>query len=279
MHTQYVRDLAWVINSPSLITHHSQPDIPLLDPASVNAEHLAQFLKARWNHRVGFYFEALIEYWLVHVRGFELIDRRHRIKRDKQVIGELDFLFRDDVGLVHHWETAVKFYLHFPHENHTGSHYVGPNARDTFEKKLTRMLTHQLPMSEQLDLPIDVKVPFLKGRIFYHPEEELGSMPKHLAHKHLRATWLHQHELHKLAHLWPHANFAIQQKPHWLAEELGPVGDPQLLTPDEAYNHLVTHFKTSTYPQLLSVLEEHKETHQETTRCFIVHDNWPESAE
>ena len=79
-----VRDLAWVMNSPGLLTEFgnnmTMPIVSDVDCNNLYQQHhawllqqnndpseLKQWLKLRESHRLGYYFESLIEYWLQHV--------------------------------------------------------------------------------------------------------------------------------------------------------------------------------------------------------------------
>ena len=129
---QFRRDLLWVINSPRLLL-----DTPLtkLDEGQIDSDSLAKTIGEKPSHRVGYYFEALFLHWLTCIRRQELIAHRLQLQdATGRTTGELDFLVRDDLGQLCHWETAVKFYLHFPNE-HRSHHicllYTSPSPRDS----------------------------------------------------------------------------------------------------------------------------------------------------
>lgn len=68
----------------------------------------------------------------------------------KQTIGELDFIVRDlkrDAYI--HLELGVKFYLAY--KTAYGWKFPGPNDRDNWPKKLARLQTHQLRLSERAE--------------------------------------------------------------------------------------------------------------------------------
>ena len=169
--TRQAYDLAWAVNSPSLLSSHEiAPEHPRIDLNDINASHLSAFLATGRIDRVGRYFERLISYWLHHVRQVKVIAESLPIRQHKRTIGEIDFLFYDESQRLTHMEIAVKFYLFRPDHVAFGSHYLGPNATDTLDRKVDRLLHHQLPRSETLYPEIEIRQPFLKGRIFYHPK-------------------------------------------------------------------------------------------------------------
>ena len=156
-----VRDLMWVANSPSLLavsgdmtptgTHNElfgvAIDQPSLNQSAINADHLQDFLAKNPHNTVGRYFESLVYYWIKYIRGLEILVCNEQIKRAGRTIGEIDLIFRDEQDRFVHWETAVKFFLHFPQPHSFSSDYVGPNARDNLDRKIHHLFGHQLKQS------------------------------------------------------------------------------------------------------------------------------------
>lgn len=269
-----LRDLDWAVKSPLLMSEG--PVLEDLDLCQVDPAHLAAFLNAVTSRRVGRYFERLILYWLQHVRAARIVAESLPIRDHQRTLGEIDFLFYDEREQFTHWETAVKFYLHYPRENASGSHYIGPNAADTFERKTARLLEQQLPLSETHFPEVAVRQAFVKGRIFYHPH--LGPptyQPQHLAPDHLRGIWIRASELASLQEPGE-AKYRILQKPFWLAE--GTVGDPDtgvFLLPD-LEQLLAKHFADFSYPVLISRLADPRQPLLKPTHIFVVSESWPE---
>ena len=210
-----VRDLAWCLQSPSLLAHQALPD-QVADPArygrlfSALEQHLrdlerdptelVDFLLRNPTRRVGRYFEQLIEYALTHA-DCTLIATNHQIHHGKRVIGELDYVFNHHSELIH-WETALKFYLQHT-DGQALTDFVGPNAADNLGLKLGRILDHQLPMGQH---PATVSIPDLDGRtvssrayvrgyLFYRePDMVAPSYPSPISPEHLRGWWRHAGE-------------------------------------------------------------------------------------
>ena len=286
MTSQIARDLRWVVESPSLI------DIPirsvpvrrlsapkgLLEDGELHA--VAENLPS---HRVGRYFEQLILHWLSAIRRCDEIRYGVQVKDKNRTLGEIDFMFTDESGIRTHWETAVKFYLHFPQANSSGSHFIGPNAADNFEKKMRRMLGHQLSMSERLPevplLPeVTLREPFVKGRIFYHPDfDPPESLPTHLSRDHLRNTWIRRSELDWLSDTGADHKFCVLRKPYWLADDVRELADPDVQSAASMKDHLVDHSRETNRPVLISRLEQNENHFSEIDRMFVVSDHWPEN--
>ncbi len=278
--SQTLRDLRWAIASPSLLKPGSEEVATALwEEERLDPEHFAAHFAEPPSHRVGYYFESLIGYWLEHIRKVEMLANGLQIQDEERTLGELDFVFRDEGGSVIHWETAVKFYLYSPGEAALGSHFIGPNAGDTFERKTRRIFEHQLPLSQQHnDSEITIRQAFVKGRIFYPPDRSRSpELPPRLSEDHLRGTWIRAADVAWLAS--GEADFArILMKPYWLARErrggeLADVG-----TVAEVQETLNEHFSTRSEPVLLCLLRQEEDEFLETERVFVVGDAWPQTS-
>lgn len=276
---QELQDLVWAINSPSLIHHPTNgltPSWTMCDATNVNHEELREWCATRRQHRVGLYFEDLVHFYLQCVRGFEIVERGLQIQESGRTVGELDFLYRDHDGVLCHCETAVKFFLHTYESNHSGSHFIGPNSADNFERKTRRLLEHQLPLSETRFPDVARREAFVKGRIFYHPQQPAPTvLPDLLASDHLKGSWIRESELDLLRAAGTETRYRVARKPHWLAPDEAEFVDDSLQTVDEIRNDLRSHFATRRTPQLINVLSAGKERWQESDRVFVVCDQWP----
>lgn len=94
---------------------------------------------------LGVWYEQL---WLKLVDyhpNLELMTYNTQIIERNKTIGAIDLLIADHRHqCVRHIELAVKFYIYFQLAQQW--QWVGPNLKDSFTYKLSRMLTHQLPM-------------------------------------------------------------------------------------------------------------------------------------
>lgn len=267
--SQAVADLQWAINSPSLLDSFTSSLMTgcCLDLFSVDGRRLMGFLEQNPTRRVGRHFEQLVGFYLQHVLKCEVVACQQPIVADGRTIGEIDFLYRDPTGLLTHLEVAVKFYLHLPDTSHGGSHFVGPNAADTFERKTQRLFDHQLPLSETYFPEVDRRAVLMKGRIYYHPSEPAPEpVPGGMSACHLRGTWIRACELERLPSR-SRVKWCILQKPHWLT-----VGTDDTLLGIETFKaHVQKHFAESESPLHCAALVGGRE--QE--RIFIVAEDWP----
>lgn len=276
---QVLRDLNWAVTSASLISAGpataEQPQT--LDLSAINVSHLQTFMAPYAKFRIGTYFEGLVSYWLEHIRGLKILARHQQIFDGNQTIGEIDFLFEDEAGVVTHWEIAVKFYLYDPGENPTDSHFVGPNVKDTLEKKMRRLFGFQLPLSQTHFPEVTHRQAFVKGMIFYHPDHSVPTqLPEKLSPTHLRGSWLHLAELSRLTAQHGDLQFLIREKPDWLSETRCSNSDDRLLSFQKLQQQLETHFQHNHRPILISALKCQQSVCSEVDRVFIVSESWPQ---
>lgn len=210
----FVRDLAFALACPDVLTHWVSPNANLVSPEirvhqsdfwqrqyAIYAERLHQldtttayqdltrYLMSRPSpYRLGFHFEGLIHFWLedgyqLNLHPYEVVAHNVQLYNGAQTTGELDFILRNqETDEIEHWELAVKFYLGSP--PYDFAHWVGINSRDTLERKLTHMQTKPF-RSVWVDLDfyekvkIDKRYVVMKGR-FFQPKAAQGRRPEWL---------------------------------------------------------------------------------------------------
>lgn len=159
-----------------------------------------------------------------------------------------------------------------------GSHFIGPNAGDTFERKRDKLFGRQLPLSESVFPEVTRRFAFVKGRIFYHPKQPLPEvLPDGMASDHLRGIWLRISELEMLEGIA--GRFCLLEKPHWLAPEVLAILETNLLEFGELKARLDIQFSGDERPVLLCGLALEAECWRETARIFVVGDDWPRLAD
>lgn len=262
---QGARDLCWAINTASLVDGDGVAPTPAISFDAIDQAHLASFLSEQGSvHRVGRYFEQLIHYWLAHVRQVEVVATGLQLKDGKITVGEIDFLYRDEQGALTHCEASVKYFLCAP--GTSPSEFPGPNARDNFEAKSTKLFEKQLPASEGRIDGIRSRHGLVKGLIFYRDGEPDVERPVRLAQDHQRGRWLRADELSTLRA--SEGVFAIATKPHWLAPQV----DAELMEPDVMVARLKDHFMGPAHPVMVS---ERDRFGSEVARLCVVPGPWP----
>jgi len=223
MEADPLRDLEWVMRSPSLVLDHLGEFSTVTDTecAQLSAAGygrfsellhrpgpLIDFLAAHpRSGRLGNYFESLILFWLRELVKVPRIEQGIPVRvPGGKTLGELDFLWEPQGSArVQHWEAAVKFYMCIassPQEALRADSFVGQALLDRLDLKIQHSLEQQLPLARNAitrevlqarGWPESVESRlFMKGRLFYPLEwswrEVVG--PREVSPRHLRGWWL-----------------------------------------------------------------------------------------
>lgn len=294
-----VRDLAWVLLSPPLL---SSLPWPQRHPLSASQWGRAPGLLADWLtrldqdpgglldwlaqssvRRLGLYYERLWQFALHAAPGIELLAANLPIRQNGQTLGELDLLLRDEEG-VHHLELAIKLYLGPQQQSGAElAHWIGPGSHDRLDIKLDHLSQHQLPMSArgearpalaELDLDDAQAALWLGGYLFY-PWPKTCVPPAGANPQHLTGRWLYRRD-------WP--AFAAQNsdgcwqplpRAAWLAPAR--IGRAELWSAESLHDWLHA-LQPQAKAQLLVRLQHGpQDDWQELERVFLVSDDWPAS--
>lgn len=227
-----VRDLAWVISSPPLVsgsfnnTHWwDQTDcltefracLPALLELDKQPSPLVEHIESLKPGRLGLRFEALIAYWLGISPNFTLLAKNLQVIIEGHTYGEVDFLIQNTASQeVIHLEVALKFYLGTTPYNDP-YRWFGTNTQDQLGKKVDHLKSQQTQIYKQhtkffndLGFTIDKQHCLLKGRLFYPPS--INTSPQGVALNHLKGYWIQAPEVVDSDRL-----YSIE-KPLWLAE-------------------------------------------------------------
>jgi len=275
---QLLADLNWILTCPSLCNDERVLELTdLVKPEpGLNLSPVKEFLESNAWHRVGYYFESFIDALL---RGSEPIHNlRHSIQvfEGKRTLGELDFIFdRNKLpsGLITtHLEVALKYYLYYEPEHASGSHFMGPNATDNFEKKWEKLARKQLPFGREHFPEIEQSVAIVKGQIFYHPaQEKPPHFPEPMNPEHRKGVWIRESELDWFSRFdEKEITGAILPKPFWFGPPLEGISIPALV------QEMRLHFAERHHPLLVSVIKKDRDSVTELERLFVVSDRWPD---
>jgi uncharacterized protein len=294
LHDPAVRDLAWAVASPTLL----DPDFPAYQGKVVSdtwcaralkncrdwllhldqhPQKLHQLIEKRATRRLGYYFETLIEFWLSHASGIQLLAHNLPVKDKLITIGEFDFLLRDPKGKTFHWETAIKFYLQ-DEASFEQLHFIGPGGYDRLDLKLSKIFDRQLQLSHSpaCHVKVDTNMAFVKGMLYYHPSATPTLPPPGISAAHLRGWWV-RHQSDVIPQTSTDSCWIILPRLSWLA--------PAHLPPNVAvmkYSEIVQkvqeNFLARNNALLLAELTQDAAGYwREIARGFVVTTIWPVS--
>jgi hypothetical protein len=216
-----VRELAWVIASPPLVSGSFERNgfvtqwwsdtacwqefkdcLVALRSLDQNPQVLIKHLNTTSSKRLGLRFEALIAFWLQEISpNFTLLAQNIQLNEiagdtRSRTIGEVDFIMKErQSGKVIHLEVAVKFYLGTSPFNDP-YRWFGTNINDQLGKKVAHLQQHQtqllLQHEAQIAFAIDERHCLLKGRLFYPftVSSTRAISPQGVTSHHLRGHYL-----------------------------------------------------------------------------------------
>lgn len=292
-----VRDLAWVIGSPPLLTQPGWPDSgdcrhwlscsqDWLATLDADPAALLGFLAEARDHRLGHAVERLLCFWLSWPDNpcYRLVAHQVAIREDGRTLGELDFVVRSmATGQLEHWEIAVKFFLGIAPGGRLRD-WVGPGLRDRLDLKVARLLTHQLPLARTpraravlAGLPgadgdgLSASRALVKGCLFYPLDADLPSWQPHgTASDHLHGWWATQADfLRRFAETG--LAWSLLPKAHWLTPlTAGEAPDDQRwMSPAE----LIARLSDGSQRAVMAVIG--CRDGREVTRGFVAPAGWP----
>lgn len=236
----WVRALAWSCLGPVLLPSATfRPKHPVDTPHLAFNEQRQQWLakldeddrplRAHLRRhcsspRLGLVFESLWHFFLSSDPDCELIAHNLAVRDGKRTVGEFDIIYyQHSAGRYFHLELAVKFFLyHHSGEANPLSNWLGPNSADRLDRKLDRLLSHQLPLSrtaighrQLIEMGLSGVAPQLHfgGMLFYPPGLTPAPTPA-LHPNHLRGQWQTVSAFTAKEDI---ADWRLLAKPDWLA--------------------------------------------------------------
>ena len=290
----HVRALAWLIAAPGLLDPHA----PQWDGkvASLGADAAAS--ASDWLHaldrapealhahlafqphaRLGRYAEKLMTFYLQHLGVLAAHNVQVRAASN-QTVGEFDFLVWRGGELLH-WEFATKFYLLQSHRRdgvrqEDADYFVGPNLADSLGAKMDKIFKRQLALSAHpaaaplLPRPVAAAQALVRGWLFY-PGGDYPPLPASgVCAAHCRGFWCVPGEVGGAE------RYALLPRLSWLA----PAKMPAAETVDRAGldSQVGALFAADRMPVMVALLRIEDGWALETSRGFIVPDDWRERA-
>ncbi len=154
------------MDTPQVWNHVSTFPYPSYELGKVRLQKVPTDLNLPPNMVLGKRMEQFFKYYVTHFSGEEILAHNEQIIHNKKTIGELDFLLRDqNTRQVTHVELVYKFYLYDPEIAAEDDRWTGPNHRDSLNRKINRLLKHQIPLLHRTET-----LPLLE-RLGVSPEE------------------------------------------------------------------------------------------------------------
>jgi hypothetical protein len=243
----HVRTLAWLLDAPDLLAVDAPcwagrvatlgapaPEVvtwldDLQQPQALAALHAE--LQRQPTARLGRYAEQLLGFYLRWRQ--QLVAANLQVRDDgpaRVTIGEFDFLVRrPDVAAgngLEHWEFATKFYLlqHDPAQDQDGTAadaFVGPNLADSLGRKMRKIMTRQLMLSQHraaalvLPEPVASAQALVRGWLFYAHEMRLPPAMG-IAEDHCRGFWADAGGWQQRYASLPGVQFVLLRRLEWL---------------------------------------------------------------
>ena len=157
------------LNTPPLWRHEllglKQFQHPPKDPVFTGREIPQRHLKENeliLGKKAESFFEAAVK----HSLNYNLLAANVQVHQEKITLGEMDFLLKDKYrGQFLHVELVFKYYVYDPSFDEELARWIGPNRKDTFLQKLSRLKEKQLPLLFKPET-----LPFLSN-LALNPEE------------------------------------------------------------------------------------------------------------
>ncbi len=123
--------------------------LPLLGLKQIQLDEFIKTVYKQVNdkkYRLGHLVEQFVFHDLEQRSDVSLLSKNVQIKREKQTIGELDCILKKGNEVIH-LEIIYKFYLYDESVGYSElEHWIGPNRKDSFIEKITKLKNKQLPL-------------------------------------------------------------------------------------------------------------------------------------
>ena len=146
MENKVLFQFAGFLNTRQIWKENKFPYQPYLLKPVPNAK-LPKTLEFSPSMVLGKRMELFFQYYVTHFSHEEVLAHNEQVIFEKKTLGELDFILKNSIsGEISHVELVYKFYLYVPEIQGDQACWIGPNQRDSFPEKLTRLQNNQFPL-------------------------------------------------------------------------------------------------------------------------------------
>ena len=136
------------IDTPQIFAENAFFEYPLFPTFPEAVEKSLPSLEEPKTKVLGKRMEHFFHYYISHFEDFEVMAHNRQVILNKKTLGELDFLLKNTHSEeILHVELIYKFYLFDPTcGTSEKDHLIGPNKRDSLNRKLERLQKRQFPL-------------------------------------------------------------------------------------------------------------------------------------
>lgn len=135
------------LDTPQIWKEGNSFPYPLFRLKKVPISKLPQTMRFSPSMVLGKRMELFFQYYITHFGEEEVLAHNEQVNYEKRTIGEIDFILKNSkTGNISHVELVYKFYLYDPEISNEEARWIGPNRKDSFPKKLHRLLDRQFPL-------------------------------------------------------------------------------------------------------------------------------------
>ncbi len=150
MHHQHLLNEQYqgFITTPPLWKNNEEIDLIQFNLSHVSEEVFkTDLLSYNLSAVLGKRIESFFSYSIRHSDRYNIVAGNIQIIENKTTLGELDFILLDRIKNSYiHVEVVYKFYIYDPTFQNELERWIGPNRRDTFLYKLSKLKKKQLPL-------------------------------------------------------------------------------------------------------------------------------------
>jgi hypothetical protein len=289
--SKIVRDLHQSIVSPYVLNDNLNLPIHFLEMDNSVFEkwlkfldkdpsELIEFVEKNHSKRLGRYFENLLHFYFKFHPNIKVLEVGKQIFKGKITIGEMDFILKNKTTEeIIHLETAVKYFAKEKGKSDF-KYFICPNGTRNFGDKLDKTFAKQLRITQRKETQLFLKesgyLPikshhFIKGILFYHPDEIENFNHDRLNPNHKKSWWIYQSEIDTLS---SNSKYKVVHKLKWLSNEIEE-NEKELLSKKELIELLQSHFEIISQGQLIVEFENNGLIWEEKSRGFVLDNKWP----